>query len=146
MNLYTEFSAMDVSAHIIAGYIGLSRYGFHPYGLPYAGHRSVPDTAGIAYLLTPRDGILRVVGRVPYFHDELRRAILQIVRHIYIKRCESPGVADGKSSVKIDFSSPIDSIEMQQNPLPVPFGRPCNRGPVPQKFIFADSPAYSRQR
>ena len=138
------FARGNVSAHIVVGNITRLRHIFHPYGLPYSRHRSVPYSVRIAHLLAARDGPGRVVGRVENSHDDFCRAVFECLGYIQTEGCKSSGMAECKFTVHVNIRSPVHCIEMQEGLLPRL--RTCNGGPVPEHLILTHSASHARKR
>ena len=119
-------------------------YRFHPDGLPYTGHRGVPDTSGLGYLLTP--WLESFVCRVPYPDNQFLRSLPGKERS-YIK--EKRGIAafmrPNKHIVHKDTCKPVYRTKMQENVLVFPVGGDIERPSVPYFVFLPHCPACTAQ-
>ena len=110
-NVHCEHSGIDVRGGHITVYV-CCRSAFQPHALPDTCHRRVPDASGLRHLLAARN-LCALVSGVQNLYHQLLGIAFEVWGYIYGERSVSTGMIGYEGAVKIDFGSPVYSLEMK---------------------------------
>ena len=114
-----------------------------PHALPDSGNGSVPNPAGFFHLLSARLEI--IVGSVLNPDNQGVGSVLDIRSHIQRETGVTAGVRTDLDVIDKDLGLPIDSIEVEDQALPLPVGRNRESGAVPKSVFRGQGLADSRK-
>ena len=116
----------------------------HPHRLPDAADGRVPDPFGLELLLAAR--LRPLIRRIPDANEQFIGTRLEMGGDIERKRIGAAAVIAELRPVEPHARVPVDGVEAEHDPLPLPRLRHGDRAPVPEQLLLRNAPPHPRQR